>query len=63
MHEAADFPNRIRAALADPAYRRMVERPPTAEELRRGVTRRLGQHDYEQHEIIARQPDDHLGSL
>ena len=63
VHEAAYFPNRIRAAVADPAYGRMVERRPAAEELRRDATRCLGQYHYKPHEVIAPQPGEHLGSV
>ena len=60
MHEAADFPNRIRAAIAEPDSHKQL---PRIDDLRRVVLRRTGQYDYEQHEIVARQPDEHLGSL
>ena len=60
MHEAADFPNRIRAAIADPDNRKQL---PRIDDLGRGVIRRTGQYDYEQHEVVVHQPDDHLGSL
>ena len=49
MHEAADFPDRLALALADPERR--LEGPPTGEDLRRGVPRRLRQHNYDQPEV------------
>ena len=66
MHEAADFPRRLRMALAQPEYLREYDSPVSAADRLRGVTRRLGQFDYddpERDQPRPRQPDDHLGSL
>ncbi|MCY4661204.1 MAG: hypothetical protein OXF93_15575 [Acidobacteria bacterium] len=61
MREAADFPNRIRVAIADPDNHKQL---PRIGDQRHGVIRRTGQYDYEHDEVVvARQPDDHLGSL
>lgn len=60
MHEAADLPRRLALAIADPENRKQ---PLRVEDQRNGVVRRMGQYDYEHQEVVARQPDDHLGSL
>ena len=53
-HEAAGFPNGIRAAIADLDNRKQ---PPRIDDQCRGMIRRMGQYDYEQHGVIARQLD------
>lgn len=66
MHEAADFPRRLRLALAQPEYAHDTESQPAVSDRLRGVTRRTGQFDYDDPELNQprpRQPDDHLGGL
>lgn len=63
MHEAADFPNRVRGALAQREYPHDAESPVGgADRLRR----RLGLYDYDNSELNQRRPrqaDDHLGGI
>ncbi len=60
MQEAADVPRHLALVVADPDKRKQ---PPRVEDRRSGVVRRMGQYDDELHEIIARQPDERVGSL